>query len=597
MGEPLMIPMFSPDGSSGKVPRERVDEAVQKGFKLGVSMRAPSGELGIVPRDRLVQALGKGFKVERNDPTGTPEQASVWDAQGMGGPAGEISKRAGSSIFEGLKEQFTPTVESLAGPVGTPMRAVVDSIQFARRGIKEGPRAAAEELAGSVIPLPVAKIASQVGAGKYSEALGTTALAGAELAGLMGLGKAATKSQGAKVEPVIAEEVMGRAIQDYVKKADSAIHQEVGKHAENFINAVDDPVRNPLPAIDAKSKMVALQDGFNEYSHTLTRIGLKIPPGLEKLVTEALQSPRWTAAQAKDVRSALYEMKAKSGDARVRGALGLVIQDLTSDLRGAAKKAGVESDFDSYSTMHRQQMKLREQFIDPVRDAETGKQAMSKLLSEEGAVKITLPALKSYGIDPKVITDAMDFSKGVRSPKTLWGHWAARHAGGHAAAALGLPWISGYFGAGMAETAMQRHRTIPTVKAGHAYQKGLDLVERALPAPPSSVAVPTEVTPQQFTPAALEASGAKRALAVPQKAPSAPTAQPKVATEVAPELPKPPHPLNVALSRIGQLKKFRSKLVSPKSPLTEQELAFVEKHGGIEKTLKVVRTMIEKESK
>ena len=54
-------PMFAPDGRIGDVPNDRVQDAVQAGFKAGVDMISPKGIRGTVPQERAQEALKAGF--------------------------------------------------------------------------------------------------------------------------------------------------------------------------------------------------------------------------------------------------------------------------------------------------------------------------------------------------------------------------------------------------------------------------------------------------------------------------------------------------------------------------------------------------------
>lgn len=110
------------------------------------------------------------------------EQPSVWEAGGPGGPVGEIAKRAGTSVIDMLKEQGTPTVEGVLAPPLSPQAIALQHARLATAALKAGPGAAAESAAEQTIPFPVGKIAREVGARQYPEALGTAALGAGELA-------------------------------------------------------------------------------------------------------------------------------------------------------------------------------------------------------------------------------------------------------------------------------------------------------------------------------------------------------------------------------------------------------------------------------
>jgi hypothetical protein len=55
------VPMFSPDGTVGDIPHERVADAVKAGFKVGQDMIAPDGSQGTIPIDKVPDAMKAGF--------------------------------------------------------------------------------------------------------------------------------------------------------------------------------------------------------------------------------------------------------------------------------------------------------------------------------------------------------------------------------------------------------------------------------------------------------------------------------------------------------------------------------------------------------
>lgn len=63
MSTPSLVPMISPDGRSGDIPADRVNEALAAGFKGAVVMTSPDGQQGYVPHDRANEAINAGFKV------------------------------------------------------------------------------------------------------------------------------------------------------------------------------------------------------------------------------------------------------------------------------------------------------------------------------------------------------------------------------------------------------------------------------------------------------------------------------------------------------------------------------------------------------
>src|SRR6185312_9614620 len=57
------VPVFSPDGSLGDIPAERLADAVKAGFKPGVTMKAQDGSTGVVPADRVPDATKGGLSI------------------------------------------------------------------------------------------------------------------------------------------------------------------------------------------------------------------------------------------------------------------------------------------------------------------------------------------------------------------------------------------------------------------------------------------------------------------------------------------------------------------------------------------------------
>lgn len=500
-----------------------------------------------------------------------PENPSAFDYKGIGGPVTGIALKAVPQLYQDIKEQVTPTPESLAGPVGTPLRAVVDTTQFVRRALTEPAGQAAEEFAGSAVPFPAAKFGQELGQKKYVEAATTAALSVAELAGLGKLGKV-NEAQGIrpKIEPVVANESLGQALQSYLERFKTNIGTEIGKHVDNMIAAVDDPVRNPGGAIDATSKIQALQKGFQEYSHTVTDMNLKPSPVIAKVVEEAIQRPRWTMAEAKDVRTAVLDMQ-RQAPSRMKGALGDFVGELTTDMRKAADRAGVASDFDFYNKLTKQKAYVQDQFLDSVLNANSGTDAMGLLTSsKEGPIKINYDALRAYGVDPKVVTGAINLSKGLTGKANFLSRWVMRSTGGHAAIALGLPYAAGWFGVEMAQ-ALRGKAGVPVENP--TVLEGQKIAQSRIPSAPTPVSTPSEVPVEPFTPSALP--GAKRQPMLP----AIPTAE--AVPEAAPEPVKPPPPpsrLVQEASRRLALNKLKNAL-NKNEPLSPDQTEFLKSKG------------------
>jgi hypothetical protein len=82
------VPMIAPDGSSGDIPKERAQDALNAGFKRAVVMHSPDGQQGYVPIDRAQEAINKGFKVGQNITELNTKEA---DANKYKGSAGAIN--------------------------------------------------------------------------------------------------------------------------------------------------------------------------------------------------------------------------------------------------------------------------------------------------------------------------------------------------------------------------------------------------------------------------------------------------------------------------------------------------------------------------
>lgn len=116
------VPMFAPTGEVGDVPKENVQAAVQKGFKLGQDMVAPDGVThGTVPIDNVHAAIAKGFNLvgaapAAPNPIGQASTQAQYDVQaagpytkpgaaeagmGFGTPASETLSNAGQAVAKG----------------------------------------------------------------------------------------------------------------------------------------------------------------------------------------------------------------------------------------------------------------------------------------------------------------------------------------------------------------------------------------------------------------------------------------------------------------------------------------------------------------
>jgi len=287
-------------------------------------------------------------------------------------PIFEYTKRVGEGGLEFLKSQIPTSGETLGQTIAPFVPGLQEALQytnFARTAKEKGPGAAISQGLESMIPFPVAKVAQQIGARQYPEAIGTGLTAGAELYGTAKLAGTSRAGRAANIEPAAITDTVGRAVQEGILNADKNLHAEVGRHAEHIANVVDDPARNPVPVIEAKPYVALLQEAWEKYVHTSSQIGIKPPAVFEQFVNEAMQSPRWTWSQAKQVRSALGEMASESKNPRIRAISAQVSIPLRAEMRAAAQKAGLAEDFDTYNKLHGQQMDIRKLIVSPVKKA------------------------------------------------------------------------------------------------------------------------------------------------------------------------------------------------------------------------------------
>jgi hypothetical protein len=103
-----MAPVIAPDGSTGEVPIERLQDAIKAGGKPAVWMKAPDGSPGIVPRERALDAINAGGRafgslqaLQQDDATKAASEAGP--PKWYGFTPGNILKNA----WEGGKQLVT----------------------------------------------------------------------------------------------------------------------------------------------------------------------------------------------------------------------------------------------------------------------------------------------------------------------------------------------------------------------------------------------------------------------------------------------------------------------------------------------------------
>lgn len=203
-----MVPMLSPDGKSGDIPANRVQDALKAGFKAAYAMTSPDGQTGYVPQDQYQNAAAKGFKLNTQPgvrvvgtngagqpifgPDAQPSTASLY-AQALFNPVGS---GAASGVSGGL-EQFggramqgltapllhpIDTLEGIAHTIAHPIDTAEQRIDEFKQEWKRNPALALENAAGDVAG---AVEGGRLG-GAAAEKIVPVALKGAGRAALLG---------------------------------------------------------------------------------------------------------------------------------------------------------------------------------------------------------------------------------------------------------------------------------------------------------------------------------------------------------------------------------------------------------------------------
>lgn len=120
------VPMLSPDGTSGEIPADKVQAAMQAGFKQAVEMTSPDGKAGYIPVDRQQDAMRAGFKPASQAQTpwyqGTLSGNAPWqkaiDTAAQTEPVdtstlGGFVRSVGNDLGAGAVRVFSPLVHPL----------------------------------------------------------------------------------------------------------------------------------------------------------------------------------------------------------------------------------------------------------------------------------------------------------------------------------------------------------------------------------------------------------------------------------------------------------------------------------------------------
>jgi hypothetical protein len=398
---------------------------------------------------------------------------------------------------EYLKNALDPTGGTRGVLAQLPLigRAAKDVYQQARHPLTPQPKMGLH-IAEAMMPL-AGPMAAKLEEAQPNEAIGR----GIVDIGLLGGTELFRAFKGGKVKPEQLtipqqKDIIGRVSREAILKADNALREEVGTHVENYLKAVDDPQRNPNGAIEAKDTISKLQDVWNEYVSTYTPgLGIKPPAAFQQVVNEAMQSPRWTARQATQIRSTIGEIAGESKIPRLKAIAGQVYDTLTNQLREEAKKAGVLDDFNTYNELHKKRMTMHDTLLKGMKGQESGESVLGRLRGKEGYLRNTvLPSLKEYGLDTKSIEDALDATAKGSKPKRIH-EWMLRYAGGAALHAVtGLPWMVGAAATGLTAEGLEAAKTgkvdIPITPS---FKRGQQLVRESITPGRTPVSEPSSI--------------------------------------------------------------------------------------------------------
>ncbi len=153
------VTMLAPDGSSGEIPMDKLQDAQQAGFKVAVHMKSPDGKDGYIPADKVHDAAANGFKMV---PMEAPDavKASYWDA--LTNPVGSGGREQG--VLGGALQVGGQAIKAMAQPVIHPLDTIAGAYNMVRH-----PLDTAQEIAGQVksdyqqggVPLAAENLAGQ----------------------------------------------------------------------------------------------------------------------------------------------------------------------------------------------------------------------------------------------------------------------------------------------------------------------------------------------------------------------------------------------------------------------------------------------------
>jgi hypothetical protein len=156
------VPMLAPDGQSGEIPQDKVQDALKAGFKQAVEMTSPDGKTGYIPADRQQDALRVGFKLTAPTPPGMLEPHGDWTDVLRGAAQGikQLVSHPFDSVSQVPSIAATPTPTIYGSPsaqgqaVGAQNQAVAENANNIRQQVqaaKEHPAYMAGEIIGPAL--------------------------------------------------------------------------------------------------------------------------------------------------------------------------------------------------------------------------------------------------------------------------------------------------------------------------------------------------------------------------------------------------------------------------------------------------------------
>lgn len=394
-------------------------------------------------------------------------------------------------------------------------------------------------------------------------------------------------------DPAVVKEVLGRVAKDQVLEADTKLHAEVSKHAEHLAKIIDDPARNPGGAIPSAPIIQSLQQLWDRYIKTYSsQLGAKPPAAFEGVINEAMSTPtgKWGFDQTKQIRSAVSEIAQNSKDAKIKAVAKQLSRTMRDEMKTAAGRAGLADEFELYNRLHSRQARIREQVIDPIRDAISGEKVMGILHSNRGYVEATFPSLDAYGLESKPLIDAVKISE--KPTAKMWKGWMVRHASAELLQGLmGVPYMAGYFAGGLGGEMAGGGLSGAAkgiVKSPY-YSRGAKLLNESLPEPPSPTTEPTPIpAPPEAAPKVQKALPPLPEF--PKDISVDYAAEQGGRGEVAPEVVASEEASKYAQlhEKLGYLRNLNSAIrklsTGTKKPLTDAEVGWIESETGLDMT-------------